>query len=74
MRIGRRALRNRVLLGITACALVAIFFLAVPFPIIVRSAGLIGFLGGRSGLPAFEPTGGHRAAQDGLADAAMLAI
>jgi chromate transporter len=68
VRIGRRALRNRVMMGIAACAFVAIFFFAVPFPLIVLSAGLIGFVGGRSGLSAFAPASGHRIAQAGLAD------
>jgi chromate transporter len=57
LRIGRRALRNRVLLGLAAAAFVAIFFLDVPFPAIVLAAGLIGFIGGRSGLPQFEAGG-----------------
>ncbi|MDJ0942417.1 MAG: chromate efflux transporter [Kiloniellales bacterium] len=45
LRIGRRALRNRLHLGIAAAAFVGIFFLALPFPLIVVSAGLLGFLG-----------------------------
>jgi chromate transporter len=47
VRIGRRALKNRVLLGIAALAFVAIFFFEVPFPAIVLGAGLLGWLGGR---------------------------
>jgi chromate transporter len=58
LRIGRRALGNRILLGLAAAAFVAIFFLDVPFPAIVLGAGLIGFIGGRSNLPQFE-AGGH---------------
>jgi chromate transporter len=54
LRIGRRALGNRILLGLAAAAFVAIFFLDVPFPAIVLGAGLIGFIGGRSNLPQFE--------------------
>jgi chromate transporter len=59
LRIGRRALKNNVMLAIAASAFVAIFFFDVPFPIIVLAAGLIGYLGGRAGLPAFEVGGGH---------------
>jgi chromate transporter len=59
VRIGRRALKNRVMVGIAALAFVAIFFLQVPFPLIILSAGLVGFLGGRSGIPAFLVGGGH---------------
>ncbi len=35
LRIGKRALTSRALIGIAALAFVAIFFFAVPFPIIV---------------------------------------
>ncbi len=44
LRIGRRALRNRLHLGIAAAAFVGIFFFALPFPLIVVLAGLLGFL------------------------------
>jgi chromate transporter len=47
LRIGRRALENRVMVALAAGAFVAIFFLKVPFPAIVLTAGLIGFAGGR---------------------------
>jgi chromate transporter len=59
VRIGKRALKNRVMVGIAAAAFVAIFFLGVPFPLIVLSAALIGYLGGRAGHPAFLTGGGH---------------
>ena len=35
VRIGRRALKNGVMVGIAAAAFVAIFFLDVPFPLII---------------------------------------
>jgi chromate transporter len=47
------------MLGLAAAAFVGIFFLNIPFPAIVLGAGLIGFLGGRAGLPHFEVGGGH---------------
>ncbi|HYO13093.1 MAG TPA: chromate efflux transporter [Thermoanaerobaculia bacterium] len=47
VRIGRRALKNDILVGIAALAFIAIFFLEVPFPLIVAGAGLAGWLGGR---------------------------
>ncbi|PAP75607.1 chromate efflux transporter [Rubrivirga marina] len=47
VRIGRRALKNGVMVGLAALAFVAIFFLDVPFPVIVLGAGLVGFLGSR---------------------------
>jgi chromate transporter len=58
LRIGSRALRNRIMLALAAGAFVAIFFLNVPFPAIVFTAGLIGFAGGRSGRREFL-VGGH---------------
>lgn len=47
IRLGRRALRNRVMVALAALAFVAIFFFNLPFPLIVISAGLFGYLGGR---------------------------
>jgi chromate transporter len=45
--IGRRALRNPLMVLIAALAFVGIFLFEVPFPIIVLSAGAIGLIGGR---------------------------
>jgi chromate transporter len=67
VRIGKRALKNRVKVGIAAAAFVAIFFLGVPFPLIVLSAALIGYLGGRAGHPAFLAGGGGHGAAGGKA-------
>ena len=58
-RIGSRALTNNVLVSIAAAAFVAIFFLGVPFPVIVLAAALIGYVGGRAGQAAFAGAGGH---------------
>jgi chromate transporter len=44
IRIGRRALKTRLLYGLAALAFVGIFFLDLPFPLIVALAGLVGFL------------------------------
>jgi chromate transporter len=65
-RIGSRALRNNIMRLIAAAAFVAIFFFAVPFPLIVLAAALIGFAGGKRGAAAFAGGGGHKAA-DGTA-------
>ncbi|SFH31915.1 chromate transporter [Palleronia marisminoris] len=59
IRIGSRALRNSAMLTIAAASFVAIFGFAVPFPLIILVAGLIGFFGARAGLPAFRGGGGH---------------
>src|SRR5882757_5677044 len=52
-RVGKRALRNRVMIALAAAAFIAIFFFNVPFPIIILAAGVIGFLGARAGRPEF---------------------
>ncbi|HVG06790.1 MAG TPA: chromate efflux transporter [Thermoanaerobaculia bacterium] len=47
VRIGKRALKNRVMVGFAAAAFIGIFFFEVPFPVIVVMAGLLGWLGGK---------------------------
>src|ERR1700730_13178601 len=64
VRIGRRALKNNIMVGLAAAAFVAIFFYGVPFPIIILTAGVIGFVGGYYRHPAFGADGGHGKASD----------
>lgn len=59
LRIGSRALRNPVMWAIAAAAFVGIFFLRVPFPAIVGSAALIGYVGGRFCPAVFAPVAAH---------------
>ncbi len=61
-RIGSRALRNGVLWAIAAASFAAIFALNVPFPAIVASAALIGYVGGRMAPDKFEVGGAHHKA------------
>ncbi len=76
VRIGRRALKNGLLVGIAALAFIAIFFFGVPFPAIVVGAGLLGWLGGRF-LPdrfaAAAPHGPAGASAAAMADDELLA-
>jgi chromate transporter len=58
-RIGKRALKNNVMLLLAAAAFIGIFFFNVPFPIIIFGAALIGFVGARTGVAAFQLKGGH---------------
>jgi chromate transporter len=53
VRVGRRALRNPVMVALAAIAFVAIFFFGVPFPVIIVAAAIIGFVGARLGRPEF---------------------
>ena len=54
VRVGKRALKNSVMIALAGAAFFGIFFLDVPFPIIVFGAALIGFLGGWFGWSAFQ--------------------
>ncbi|RFB91556.1 chromate transporter [Rhizobium leguminosarum bv. trifolii] len=74
IRIGSRALRNKVMLAIAAAAFVAIFFFHVPFPLIVLAAAIAGFLGGRLGLAAFQTGGGHKAGSGAVLSDAESAL
>jgi chromate transporter len=62
LRIGRRALKNRAMYAVAAAAFFGIFFLQVPFPLIVLMAGALGFFGARLWPGAFAAAGGHAAA------------
>ena len=59
LRIGRRALRNQVMAAIAAAAFVAIFFFDVPYPLIVLTAGVAGWLGSRLWEERFAVIRGH---------------
>lgn len=72
VRVGKRALRNRVMIALAGLAFVAIFFFAVPFPIIIIAAGLIGYAGARSGRPEFAPAGHGHGGDGGAAIDSML--
>jgi chromate transporter len=48
IRIGKRALKTSLLLGLAAAAFIGIFFLALPFPLIVAVAAIAGFVVARS--------------------------
>ncbi|MCJ9751799.1 chromate efflux transporter [Neorhizobium sp. BETTINA12A] len=61
-RIGSRALKNNAMVTIAAAAFVSIFFLHVPFPLIVLTAGIVGYCGSRFGLASFKVGGGHKTA------------
>ena len=54
LRVGKRALKNRVMVAIAAAAFVAIYFFKVPFPLVVLGAALVGIVG-RLWLPESFP-------------------
>ena len=59
LRIGGKALKNGVMWGIAAAAFGLIFFLKVPFPVIVFGAVAVGFVGGRLAPGKFVFVSGH---------------
>ncbi len=64
VRIGKRALKNQVMIALAAIAFVGIFFFNVPFPIIVFGAGIIGFAAASMGVAAFKTDAGHGAGKN----------
>jgi chromate transporter len=58
VRVGKRALNNKVMVALAGAAFFGIFFLDVPFPIIILGAASIGFAGGWLRLEVFK-IGGH---------------
>jgi chromate transporter len=79
LRIGKKVLRNRLMLALAALSFVAIFFLRAPFPLIVAAAGLFGVVGSRRRSEAFrvlaapKAPGAHGPPREGapLADAVL---
>src|SRR5436853_2972846 len=63
VRIGKRALKNNVMVGLAAIAFIGIFFLGVPFPVIVFGAGIIGFVAAGLGFAGFQANSGHAPAK-----------
>jgi chromate transporter len=59
IRIGKRGLKTRTLMGIAAAAFVGIFFLDLPFPLIVAAAAAVGFLGTVQGVTPATPVPGR---------------
>ena len=57
-RVGKRALKNAIMVALAALAFIGIFFFGVAFPIIILAAALIGFVGIRLRPQAFAG-GGH---------------
>lgn len=74
LRIGKKALKNNVMVAIAAAAFIAIFFLNVPFPLIILAAAIIGIAGDRFAKNYFQVVKGHAAkdnAHDSMIDKAL---
>jgi len=72
VRIGRRVLANGVMVGLAAAAFAGIFFLEVPFPLIVIGAGIFGYVGARVRPRTFAILG-ERDAEDADARSPVVA-
>jgi chromate transporter len=59
IRIGSRVLKTRALLAVAAAAFVAIFFLHVPFPLVILGAAVIGLVGNRLWPASFPVMQAH---------------
>lgn len=47
IRIGKKALKNEVMVGVAGLAFISIFFFNIPFPVTIFVAALVGYLGGK---------------------------
>ncbi len=62
LRIGKKALPNRVAWALAGLAFVLIYFAKVPFPLIIGGAALVGFVGGRAHPELFTSKDPHASA------------
>ena len=67
IRIGKRALKTPMLMSIAAFSFIAIFFLGVPFPLIVLAAAVAGFIGSLAAPQALAVARGPKLDQNGAA-------
>ena len=74
IRIGRRALKTRFLIGVAAAAFAGIFFLAVPFPLIVLAAAGAGYFTAARGDAVAAPPAPGRWRHAALAAASGIAL
>jgi chromate transporter len=65
VRVGKRALKHPILYALAAGAFIALFFLKIPFPLVIIAAGLLGFLLQSRWPAVFQPQAhGGKAADD----------
>lgn len=64
IRIGSKALKNEVMWMLAGLAFLAIYVLKIPFPLIILSAAVIGFIGGKVWRDKFLVIRGHEPSAD----------
>jgi chromate transporter len=72
VRVAKRALKNTAMRWIAAASFVAIFAFSLSFPLIIAAAALIGFVGSKLELSAFQTSAGHSATAESFTDADSL--
>jgi chromate transporter len=65
IRIGKRALKNVYMYALAAAAFIAIFFLDLPFPLIIAAAALVGLIGSRVNEDKFVVLSAHGSGASG---------
>ena len=73
LRVGRRALKNRIMQVIAGLAFLGIFAFGIPFPVIIAAAALIGWQGTKA-RPDWFQAGGHGGAKAASAQPPELTI
>ncbi len=73
VRIGKRALKSRLMVLVAALAFIAIFFFDVPFPAVVLGAGAFGFVGRHFRPESFPDASRTAAAGDSTSIVASMA-
>jgi chromate transporter len=71
VRVGKRALKNSVMIGLAAVAFIAIFFFNAPFPLIIVAAGFIGYMGAKAGRAEFVGSAHGGSESAGVVDSLM---
>jgi chromate transporter len=72
LRISKRVLKNGTMITLAVASFIAIFFLNMPFPLLILSAGVIGFLGGRFSPDRFVVIKGHGKSATGHSSSAAV--
>ena len=71
IRVARRALKNSLSYGLATIAFLALFAFAVPFPLVVLGAGLVGYLVAKR-RPDLLAGGGHKASAQAPQGSAVI--
>jgi chromate transporter len=58
-RVGKRALKTRIQIALAALAFIALFFFALPFPLVIAGAAVLGYAAQKLGFDAFTNGGAH---------------